>query len=231
MDSASALVQFRLQYFGHIGNSMGHWNSWHIQYEADGAGLSLLTPAERLQAETELLLALEAPADPRPFLGLAHLGSRKALPGLHRCFATQGPHTWTTHALRAIATIAPSALDQQQLLRQLSHGRPHASPFSDPLIDVLLGLRLYFPLSLLERPVIDQIFQLMRHEKALVRSHALQTLRERYALPTAAQETAADIERSINDPVFQLIVPDRRPADYDNAIRLLRQQTEDIDSI
>ncbi|UOE34091.1 hypothetical protein MTP16_00215 [Hymenobacter monticola] len=207
---------------------MGEWNSWHIQYKADGAGLSLLTPAERLQAETELLLALEAPADPRPLLGLAYLSSRKALPGLNRCFSSQSQHAWTTHALRAIAAIDPYALDQQQLLRQLAHGRPHASPFSDPLIDILLGLRLYFPLSLLERPVIDQIFQLMRHKKALVRSHALQTLRELYALPTAAQETATDLERSTNDPVFQLISPDDRPADYDSAIRLLRQQTENI---
>lgn len=150
------------------------------------------------------------------------------MPALHRCFALQGPQSWKTHALRAIAKIDPTAFDQRLLLRELAHSLPHEDSFSDPLLDILLGLQLYFPLSLLERPVIEQIFRLMRHEKALVRSYSLQTLRQLYALPTAALEDAAAIERSISDPIFQLICPDGRPADYDKAIGLLRQQTGSI---
>lgn len=226
MNSASSLARFRLSYFGSLGLSPGHWNGWHIQYEADGAGLASLTVAERQTAEAELLLALKAPLDPRPLLGLGYPGSEAALPTLHNLLALLGAHSWSTHALRAIAKINPSALDQTRLLHELAHGLSHENPLSDPLIDLLLGLQLYFPPVLLTVPVIEQIFCLLHHRKALVRSHALQTLRKIYLLPTAAQDTALDIERSQNDPIFQLIRVDGNPTSYHRAKRLLRIATQ-----
>ena len=181
---------------------------------------------ERQHAETELLLALKAPLDPRPLLGLGYLGSEAALLALHQHLALLGTHSWSTHALRSIARINPSALDQTRLLQKLKYSPSLENPLDDPLIDLLLGLQLYFPLALLEAPVIEQVFCLLHHRKALVRSHALQTLRKLYSLPTAAQNTALDIERSQTDRIFQLICIDENPASYREAECLLRIATQ-----
>ncbi|GAA4030119.1 hypothetical protein GCM10022409_12950 [Hymenobacter glaciei] len=222
MDSTTPLGHFRQSYFGPVGPTMGYWNSWHIRYETDGAGLAILTLIEQQEAKAELLLAVQNPLDPRPLLGLGYLSSEAALPALHRCLAVQGTHSWSTHAIRAIAQIDPAALHQTQLLHSLTYSPAHENPLSDPLIDLLLGLRLYFPLVLLESPVIEQIINLLHHPKGLVRVHALQMLREFYVFPTAAQETAQDIERSQSDPIFQLIRQDGSPLSYHEAERLLR---------
>ncbi|WP_046244558.1 hypothetical protein [Hymenobacter terrenus] len=213
MDKATGLAYFRQQYFGPV----DHYLGWHDGYEADFICLDQLTIAERGQAETELLAAVQTrPGDPRALLGLGHLRSRAALPALHNCLPF-----WATYALNAIAQIDAQALDKAQLLHEL---RNTTSEYQ--LIDFLVGIRAYFTLAHVGTAITAQIFRLLHHAQYLVRYHALQTLRRLYALPTAALEFSHDTEKVREDAVFQLICKDGYPAKYRQAEQLVRLEIE-----
>jgi hypothetical protein len=215
MNTPTPLDYFRQQYFGPV----DHYLGWHDGYDADLTCLDRLSPAERQQAETELLAALQAPTDPRAILGLGHLHSRAALPALHRSLSQ-----WGSYALSAIAQIDPKALDKNRLLQELRQ------PPESPLINLLVGIRSYFTLPQLDAPLIEQVFHLLNHAEYLVRYHALQTLRQLYVLPTAALATSTNLDAVRKDLVFQLISKDGNPADYRRAEQLVRLEVQAVNA-
>ena len=89
-----------------------------------------------------------------------------------------------------------------------------------------MGLGSYFTLPQLDPRIIQQLIALLANRHYLVRSHALDTLRRFYHLPSpkdgdGARTTQADV---LSDELFCLIVPDRKPADFRRAQQLLQAQ-------
>ena len=211
MPPSPGLAFFRQQYFGPV----DHYLGWHDGYEADTTCLDRLAPAERAQAETELLANLQTgTADPRTLLGLGYLRSRAALPLLHDYLLRTA-----TYALGAIAQTDPAALDQARLLQAL---RAKASEFQ--LTNVLVGIYSHFQLAQLSPAVAEQLLALLAHPDYLVRYHALAGLRRLHRLPTAGFEYNFDSTALRQDEAFGLISKDGHPARYRQAQRLLTQE-------
>ena len=214
MNTITPLDHFRQQYFG----PYDHYLGWHDGYDADLAALDVLTPADRATAEAELCTVLSTGRpDPRVVLGLGHLRSRAALPLLHNYLPKSG-----IYVLGAIAQIDPTALQTERLLALMTSSKAEESD----LYGIVMGLGSYFTLPQLDPRIIQQLIALLANRHYLVRSHALDTLRRFYHLPSpkdgdGARTTQADV---LSDELFCLIVPDRKPADFRRAQQLLQAQ-------
>lgn len=205
------LAVFRRAYFG----SIDQYLAWHDGYQADTACFDALSPAERTQAETELLTALRnRDADARALLGLGHLRSEEALPLLHY-FVRQGFEAH--YALMAIAQINPAGLDCTLLAEVLT-----TATNTTQLINLLVGLHEVFTLPQLGAPVARAVLRLFTHPDYLIRYHALNALRHLYHVPAPSPTASAAALRA--DTLFGLICRKRAPRAYRQAQQLFLAQ-------
>jgi hypothetical protein len=214
MNTSSPLDYFRQQYFG----PYDHYLGWHDGYDADLTALDALTPADRATAEAELCTALSTGLpDPRVILGLGHLRSRSALPLLHDYLPKSG-----IYVLGAIAQIDPAALQTERLLALMASAKTEESD----LYGMVMGLGSYFTLSQLDPRLVQQLIALLANRHYLVRSHALDTLRRLYHLPSPKDGNGTHITRAdvLSDELFCLITTDQEPANFRRAQQLLRAQ-------
>lgn len=207
----SPLAAFRREYFGPIDRYL----AWHDGYTADPAPLTTLGPAERQQAEAELLAALRSDnADARAILGLAYLRSEEALPLLHHLLR-QGRDA--QYALTAIARINPEGLDRR-LLAEVLRTTTNVSH----LMDLLVGLPDGFTLPQVGAAVASAALRHFTHPDYLVRYHALNALRRLYGVPAPAPTDSVAAIRA--DELFGLITRDTSPRAHHQAQRLLLAQ-------
>jgi|GEM_PF-3297842 len=201
-----SLATFRRAYFGPIDKYL----AWHDGFDADTACLVALSPTERAQAETELLMALrERSADARAILGLGYLRSEEALPLLHQDF-------YAHYALTAIAQINPAGLDRALLADVLT------TTNASHLMDVLVGLPKAFTLPQVGSAVAAAALRHFTHPDYLVRYHALNALRRFYGVLVPKPDDSPAVLRA--DTLFGLICRKRAPRAYRQAQQLFIAQ-------
>ena len=209
--SDTPLAAFRRAYFGPIDQYL----AWHDGYEADTACLAALSPAERAQAEIELLTALRSrSADARAVLGLGYLRSEEALPLLHHYLRQD---LYAQYVLAAIAQINPAGLDRLLLAEVLT-----TTTQASHLMDVLVGLPGAFTLPQVGSAVAAAALRQFTHADYLVRYHALNALRQLYGVP--APEPRDSLAAIRADTLFGLICQKRAPRAYRQAQQLFMAQ-------
>lgn len=209
--SDSPLAAFRREYFGPIDRYL----AWREGYEADATRLDALNPAERRQAEEELLAALRSGnGDARAILGLSHLRSDEALPLLHYCLRTG---TDAYYALTAIARITPAGLDRTLLAEVLRTATNRSQ-----LMYLLLALPDGFALPQVGSAVASAVLGRLTHPDYLVRYHALNALRRLYGVPGPGPQAPVAAIRA--DELFALISREHAPRAYRKAQHLLLKQ-------
>lgn len=173
--------------------------------EVDVACLDRLGADDRQLAEAELLDALrQRTPDPRPVVGLGHLGTRAALPLLHDALPGR-----TLRVLQAIARIDPAALDHARVV-----GFLRSEPLSWALhIDLPLGLSRYFTPEQVGPTAVAALLALLAHPEPLVRYHNLNALRQLHSLPD-------------DDELTALLTYDPRPEAHQQGQQRLQAQIE-----
>jgi hypothetical protein len=190
------LEAFRNEFFGEIDQYM----AWHDGYSANTSVLDLLNDSEKSIAETELTEALQFKnADPRAVIGLGHLKSERALPLLNRlaCISAYG-----YYAIQAIANTNPQSLDADLICQALKSGN----------YTLVMGLGYFFEREYIPKKVLDGLFEALSHSDYLMRYHTLDTLAKFCKVP-----------EKIKNSVFKLIVSDDMPANYRQAIDILKK--------
>ena len=209
--SDAPLAAFRRAYFDPIDQYL----AWHDGFVADEKCLTVLSPAERTQAEAELLAALRnRTADARAVLGLGYLRSEEALPLLHH-YLRQG--IYAHYVLTAIAQINPAGLDRALLANVLTK-----STDASHLMDLLVGLPHAFTLQEVGPAVAAAALRHFTHPDYLVRYHALNALRRLYGVPSPEPDDSSAALRA--DTLFGMICQNRAPRAYHQAQQLFIAQ-------